>query len=179
MSTKPLMSLTAAAMMAASTATLAMDEGDVYAGGGYHAGDITTEDGTNSEPSMLMARVGRYIVQDNFALEARFGTGLESDGLGPESSVDIDRIYGGYGVFHLPVAERTSLYALAGFSSIEIDVTESDGSSARIDETDLSYGIGADVALTKKLYGYAEFVRYHDEDRFDLEGLSAGVLYQF
>ncbi|WP_157809060.1 porin family protein [Spiribacter roseus] len=161
---------------------LAVDRGDTYLGGGFSMVSYEEDGLPDAEPTALVGRLG-YGVTDNIAIEGRLGFGLNSDDVtvsGTDLDLDVDQLAGVYGVAHLPLASRFSLYGLAGFTYGEISASvDSTDLSVDSDDTDFSYGIGAEFGATETISGYIEWAQYFDESDYEVTGITVGANYYF
>lgn len=124
---------------------------------------------TEGNPFLLQAQAG-YFFNDYFAVEARYGTSLERDsGLSVDSAASI------LAKFNLPVSERTALYGLAGYSSIEIDQQNVSSDTGQ----GFSFGMGVHYALDKQSAVVFEFIDNVAEDRVRLNAISFGFQHRF
>ena len=184
----------ALALTGVAAPALAVDQGENYLGGGFGMLSYDTDAEFQGEqlefdPTALVWRAGHGVV-DNFAVEGRLGFGLSDDsvtrpinGNAGTIEAEIDQFFGIYGVGYLPINDTFSVYGLAGITSGELTATgkvngttvaeESD------DDTDFSYGVGAELGLTEDISGYAEWVSYFDEDDYDITGVTVGAKYSF
>ena len=142
-----------------------------------------------SEPSAWSLRLGTAI-NENFAIEARLGTGASSDTLRVdptmEVEMDIKQLFGVYARAIVPLGERFSVYGIGGITRAKLEATGSlvgvPGSSARVSEseTDLSLGLGADLMLSPNAFVNLEYILLQsDEDAYDLDALSLGLGVRF
>jgi len=169
-------------LTATAAPALAVDEGEKYVGGGF---SMITYDATgfpDAEPTALIGRIG-YGIVDNIAIEGRLGFGLSSDDIdigGVNVDLDVDQLAGVYGIAHLPVASQFSLYWLAGFTYGELSASVGGtGISVNDDDTDFSYGVGAEFDATDTVSGYVEWAQYFDESDYDVTGITIGANYRF
>ena len=154
-----------------SSISFAASEGDTY--GGLQYGLFTyAEDGfPDAEPTALVGRYGQF-VNDNVSVEGRFGIGLQDDTvLGVD--VEIDTLFGLYGVFHTSSNSNTSFYGVLGFTKGEATASVP-GFSVTEDDSGLSYGFGVDINSFN-----IEYMLYLDEDGYDLSAISLGYISKF
>ena len=69
-------------------------------------------------------------------------------------------------------------YGILGFTRYELEVDNVLGSSSE-DESDLSYGIGVNVAINDALSGNLEYMRYFDKDDVTIDGIGLGLTVRF
>lgn len=138
---------------------------------------------TNTEDANLMAIGSKFGIAFNkyIAIEGRLGTGITEqedydgiDGL----SLAMDYYIGGYLVAQAPVHEKFSLYALAGYTKAEATL-EMNNISISDDESDFSYGIGAEFKATDKASITLEYQSLLDGADYQLTALSAGAKITF
>ena len=181
MKCKTLPTLIAATTLATSSNVLANSAGDTYLGIQYAIGDYSEPDIPDYSPTALVGRFGGFI-HPNFAFEGRFGAGMKDDTqnvLGFDATLELDTLVGLYGAGHLNITQSSSVYGLIGFTGVDGTVTvagfpdsESDG------ETDLSYGVGANIGITKSFTLNAEYISYISKD-FDLNAIGLGLVIGF
>ena len=168
------------ALAGLATPALALEQGDTYIGGGFGMVSYDVEGFEEAKPTALVGRLG-YGILDNIAIEGRLGFGFTDDEIninGVEVDANIDQLAGVYGVGYIPLADQFSLYGLLGFSYGEgsVDIA---GLSFSDDDTDFSYGIGAQLDLTDNVSGYAEWVQYFDESDYEVSAITLGANYHF
>lgn len=162
----------------------AAQEGDNYVG--VQQGFFSYEEsGVDTlHPTAVIGRLGRY-GNEEIALEARFGMGLTEDDTninGVDVDLEMDRIFGVYGVGHIPFGKAFSVYALAGFTKVKVTATGSYMGSTRSfsdDDNGFSFGIGAQLNLGSTLSIHGEYVNYLDGDFYDLDAIAGGVTIAF
>ncbi len=161
-----------------------------YAGIQYATTDFSSEgDPEEFSPTALIGRAGSNFNQ-YVSIEGRLGIGLSddtvtvTDGVTNASvSIEIDTLIGLYGVGRLPLGKSSSLYALAGFT--QVDVTASDSvtgfgsASFSDDESDLSYGVGADIGVGYNLWVNVEYVQYLDKSDIEVSAIAVGLRFGF
>ena len=182
----------ALALIGVAAPAFAVEQGETYLGGGFGMGSFNEDGVPEFNPTFGIGRIG-YGVTDNFAVEGRLGFGISGDsntanfGQGNvDLSLEIDSIAAVYGVGYLPVGSRFSAYGLLGMAAVDVsveEVTPNRTISSDESETDLSYGIGAEVDFTDQVAGYVEWVQYFGTssgaDDYDLSGVSLGAKYSF
>ena len=134
-------------------------------------------------PTALVGRVGSNLNQ-YVSIEGRLGIGLSEDEVtatvgsaATSVSVEIDTLIGLYGVGRLPLGKSSSLYALAGFT--QVDATASGSASLSDDESDLSYGVGADIGIGYNLWVNVEYVQYLDKSDMEVSAIAVGMRFGF
>ena len=156
-----------------------------YAITDFSFGDISED----ISPTALVGRAGSNINQ-YISIEGRLGFGLSddtvtvTDGVTAESaSVELDTLIGIYGVGHLPLGKSSSLYALLGLTRVDATksgaITGFGSVSVSDDETDLSYGFGADIGILYNLWVNVEYIQYLDKTDFDVSAIALGLKFGF
>lgn len=172
-------------LVGVASPALAVEGGETYFGAGVSRTTLDADSGEEFEPTAGIGRLG-YGFADNFAIEGRAGFGITDDDVGNTGvDVGVEGLYGAYLVGHLPVADRFSVYGLAGLSMVEFELSDSSVSNVGItfDDSGFSYGIGAEVSLTEMVSGYVEYTHYLEGDLegedYDVRGTMIGAKYNF
>jgi outer membrane immunogenic protein len=178
---KILPTLIVAVTLSTSSNVIANSAWDTYLGIQYAIGDYSEADIPDYSPTALVGRFGGFI-HPNFAFEGRFGTGMKDDTqnvFGFDATLELDTLVGLYGVGHLNITKASSIYGLIGFSGVDGTVTVAGFPDSESDsETDLSYGVGANIGVTKKVALNAEYISYISKD-FDLNAIGLGLVIGF
>jgi opacity protein-like surface antigen len=182
MKNKLALSAVSAALLLSSHQAVAFDTGTGYVGAQYAMATYSESGIPDFDTPLLMIR-GGYFFNKYFSLEGRLGFGIGDDTqnvFGFDVTLELDNMYGVYGVGHLPVSERVDLYGLVGYSKGEGTLTISGipGSDSG-DESDLSLGVGADFLLTDAFSINIEYTSYISKSEFDIDALALGVNYYF
>jgi hypothetical protein len=161
-----------------------------YAGVQYASTDFSFE-GVSEDfsPTGLIGRAGSNF-NKYFSIEGRLGIGLSddtvtaTDGVNTASvSIELDTLIGLYGVGHVPLGKSSSLYALVGLTQVDAtasaSVTGFGSASFSDDESDLSYGIGADIGILYNLWVNVEYVQYLDKSDLEVSAIALGVKFGF
>ena len=199
-----LLGCTLLAFSAAATAE-ADKTGRGYVGAGYTMLTVSPEGGSDLDLSALGVR-GGYYFNKYFSVEGRlaFGVGDDSQNLGTvtdpvfgpislEETVELDYSIGVYAVGHIPLTEQFQLYGLVGFTQHEITDTVcgtainlgiTECLSDSFDDSDLSFGVGAEFDMTKNLSLGVEYVSYFTDGdieglKYDTDGLGITLNYIF
>ena len=162
-------------------------EGEYYIGLHYAEGDYD-EDGISEtfNPTMLIGRFGRFITP-NFSIEGRLGFDQDDDTQNlPEFgnrdfTLELERLYGIYGTGHLNITESSSIYAVLGFSEVKgtTSIPSIPGLESTEENSSVSYGIGADIGIGGSWALNLEYIRYLDDDEFELDVTNIGATYSF
>lgn len=161
-----------------------------YAGFQYASFDLSAADFPEDfGPTGLIGRAGSNI-NEYISIEGRLGFGLSDDTITATQnfttasvSVELDTLIGLYGVGRVPLGNSSSLYAVVGLTQVE--ATESYSSTAigsasfSEDESDFSYGIGADIGILYNVAVSVEYVQYIDKSDVDVSAISLGVKFGF
>ncbi len=169
----------------ASSAFAQMNDIKGYVGANYLAATyeedgITEEFDINGISLKAGAQVNPYV-----AAEVRYGFGLGDDTIssgGSSLSVELDYLIGAYGVFGIPNASPLYPYAVLGFTKGELTAPASGpggSASASASETDISYGLGANLSITDELGVNAEYMMYVDKEGSEVSGFSVGGIFRF
>lgn len=151
--------------------THAYESGDTYIG--VQFGQSTAEIGgiDDIENTYGLVRFGGYVTS-NIAIDFRYGDGIDDDTLmGVDFS--IDRIFGLYALYHLPLSSSVSIYGLLGYTEADWKA-EANGGLLLEEEDDISYGIGLDLGFIN-----IEYVQVLDDSDFEVEVVSIGYTYHF
>lgn len=149
--------------------------GGLYTGLNYSF--VSLESGNaDADVGTLSAKVG-VMATPFLGIEARGGFGVDDDRIG---GVDysLDNFFGGYATFNLVNESPVTPYAILGFTRVEIEA-ESFLGSATEDESDVSYGIGMNVAFAPNLSGNLEYMRYYEDSDVEIDGLGVGIQFNF
>ena len=148
---------------------------------GIQAAQFTYEDnltGIEGKPPALVLRLGGYL-EGGTAIEFRLGFGLQgyNDTVnvspGVDVEFDVENFFGLYGLYHIGWGSNASLYGLLGVTNGEIKLTTL-GVSTDSRETNLSYGIGLNIARLN-----FEIVHYFHDNDFDVTAISFGFVSKF
>ncbi|MEQ6916787.1 porin family protein [Halomonas aquatica] len=107
---------------------------------------------------------GGVAFNDYFALEGHLGTG------GSDEGVELDYLAGAYAKGILPIVPTFRLYGLVGFTEVDFDLS---------DESDFSYGGGAEFDVAPNLAVSADYMRYLDESNYTFDAASLGMTFRF
>jgi hypothetical protein len=157
-----------------------------YGGIQYAITDFSFEDiSEDISPTALIGRAGSNINQ-YISIEGRLGLGLSddtvttTDGVTTASaSAELDTLIGFYGVGRVPLGKSSSLYGLVGLTRVDATTTSLGSASVSDDETDFSYGFGADIGIRYNLWVNVEYVQYLDKTDFDVSAIALGLRFGF
>lgn len=161
------------------SASCAATAADMYAGGG-----VAVLDADEVTLNAVYGRFGAFF-NENISAEARLGLGVGDDSTNYEGfdvKAELDNYYGIYLRGGIPAGEVFYPYAVLGYTKAKVTATASafgQSASASESDSDLSYGVGADFAVTESLKINAEYMSYLDKDESELTGFSVGVAFSF
>ena len=168
----------AAAIIANYAIADSTEDEDIYAGIQYGFGDFSVSGISNDfDPNVIVGRFG--LRNDNFALEARIGSGIQSDsqsisGVG-NVNLYIDQFAGAYGIGYYDFNESISAYGLLGVTYLEASVRNDIGLSDSDWENGLSVGVGADYDVGENVTLNIEYITYVIDSDYDLKVFGLGV----
>jgi hypothetical protein len=145
-------------------------EGENYFGLQYADGDYE-EDG----------------ISETFNPTLRLGFDLDDDTQNlPElgnrdATLELERLFGLYGTGHFNIAKSFSIYGVLGVSNVKgtASVPSISGLESTEDNTSVSYGIGADIGIGSSWALNIEYIRYLDDDDFELDMANVGASFSF
>lgn len=95
--------------------------------------------------------------------------------------LEVDTVLGLYLVGQTTAGGAVSVYGIVGFTLVDFTVDVDGGilgsGSDSDDESDLSYGFGANFDVSDKVSLNIEFMQYLDKDDFEASAVSVGVLF--
>lgn len=149
----------------------------LYAGANYTF--VSIEDDTiDADLGTLSGKVGANVTP-YFGLEARAGFGVKDDDVANGfAEVSANSFFGAYATLSLANESPVTPYAILGFTRYELELESAVGSE-KDDDSDLSYGIGVNVAMTEALSGNVEYMRYYDKDDITIDGIGLGLTVNF
>lgn len=163
------------AALSLATVGAAHAEG-LYAGALLSRATVSFDGGDDASPTTIGAKLGMSI-NKNFAVEARLGVGLTDDSISV-FDLKVDNFAGIYAKGILPVSDVASVYGLLGYTQGKITL-EGLGGSASDSDSDISYGIGADFAVSSNTSVGVEWARLFKGDGYKVDGLTLGVSFKF
>lgn len=152
--------------------------GSMYAGVSLSQASYEEEGRGTAKPAMISATLGKVINQ-NFAVEGRFGTGLTDDDM-PNGARDVtvDFFLGAYAKGILPLTPRIALYGIAGVTYGDLSAG-SGGLRFSSSDADFSYGIGGDFVIGATTSINIEWARLFASSDYKLDALSVGLNFKF
>lgn len=151
--------------------------GGLYAGANYTFVDVEGN-GLDSDLGTLSGKVGANITPF-FGVEARAGFGVEDDSITATTDLSANAFYGGYATLSLANESPATPYAILGFTRYELELDSQVFGETRDDDSDLSYGLGVNLAINEALAGNLEYMRYFDKDDVTIDGIGVGLTVSF
>jgi opacity protein-like surface antigen len=142
----------------------------VYGGVGVAEVEFKPDRGPSFKPTAISGFVGKEI-NPNLAAELRLSAGIGSD-----SNVEVDHVFGAYVRGILPLARDFSLYGLLGVSRAKVNFTGGGGS---VTDTGLSYGIGGDINIGKSVAVGVEWASLVRPSGYELNALTLLARFKF
>jgi len=149
-----------------------------YAGGG--ASFVTFDDGIDTlSPTNIYLR-GGYQFNQYFNIGLESSVTVSPDQIPSVPGVDFDvTVVTFYVRGGIPVNESIWVYGQLGSTNTEL-TGEFQGVEASIDDTDIMYGLGADIDLgSKSTYLALNYSVYNNNDGVDITAFNLGVGFRF
>ncbi|MGP3790327.1 outer membrane beta-barrel protein [Pseudomonas sp. B392_1p] len=159
-----------AAVFAVGLATLASAQAQM---GPYVGASISRVEIDHADLTSLGYKLG-YQANQNFAVEARLGTGLFDDSV-DHRTYEIDNYAGLYAKAILPLNHNFSVYGLVGYSRAELKTYTRYGMVNDWSDRDVSSGLGLDIGIERNLSINLEWINLVE----DVDLLSFGINYGF
>ncbi len=146
------------------------------------------EDDLDLEPTAGVFRIGS-MGENGVGFEGRIGVGLSDDDISASDpflgdislGLEIDTVLGLYLVGQTTAGGPVSVYGIVGFTlvdyTVDVDAGIFGSGSDSDDESDLSYGIGANFEVSDKLSLNIEYMQYLDSDDIEASAISVGVVF--
>lgn len=153
-----------------------------YIGGGLALLEYSEAD-INDDASLkaLFVRIGSNINQ-NFSAEIRAGVGVGDDTVnvfGTNVDVELDNMFGVYVRGGIPLSNSVFPYAIIGYTSGKVTASAAGYGSATESESDMSFGLGVDIPVSKYMHLNAEYMNYFDKDGAEIGGIAIGFINAF
>lgn len=136
---------------------------------------------TSATPSMVMLRGGVFLL-DNIAIEARYGTGVESDQATAKDDslvrARVQHFASTYATGHIPLGTRSSFYVFGGFSEFKARF-ERPGRQLSETEFSGSYGAGYQINFSRQAGLNLEYNRFLEKNGHRLNGFTLGMQFYF
>lgn len=170
--------LAAFAVVPAQAQQSAPAAGSMYFGVNLSQASYEESGRGTAKPTMIGAKLGK-VVNQNFAIEGRFGTGLTDDNLsGGAQDVAVDLYLGGYAKGMLPITPRFAIYGIAGVTYGDLSAG-SGGLRFSDSDADFSYGFGLDYQIGATTSINLEWARLFESADYKLDALSIGLNFAF
>lgn len=124
------------------------------------------------EPDAMVFKLGSS-VSDYAIIEGRFGRSLTDDNAN-STALKIDEIIGIYVKGGMDVMDMVFPYAVLGYSKVDFEFYGEPDQT----ESDLSYGVGADLYFGNLQVG-AEWMMMQDKTDYELEVVSVSAAWRF
>lgn len=134
---------------------------------GYISGGLHHWSSEDSSADGLKIRFGQQFTPF-IAAEAHFAIGGEDSA----TQVSLDRLFGIYGKFVLPL-DMFNPYAKLGMTSAS--VKQDDESKS---DFEMSYGVGTEINVTSRFFVDMEYMVYLDTAELELDGFTLGIGYK-
>ena len=144
-------------------------EGDNYGGFGYAAVDYSAGSEDYSL-GVLYGKVGTWFT-DNVAGEFRLGFGIADDTVVDDVTLNLDNIVGGYIRAGASSDSPFAPYVIGGYTRAKASL-EGGGFDVSDSDTDISFGVGVDIATSGGSNINVEYMNYYDEEE---DGISTEV----
>jgi len=168
-----------AAMAACGCAGSALAQEGSYSGLSFVSVSYREDGFPSADPQAVAFKLGlginRYL-----AVEARAGFGVGEDTvtyLGAPVEVKIDQYFGVYGKGILPLMEDFSVYGLLGVIGGKVTATGF-GYQASQSDTDVSFGAGLDLVLSKHIALNFEWAELFKDTGYKVRAASFGLVYK-
>lgn len=134
-----------------------------YVSGGLHhwTSDDSSADG-------LKLRFGQQLTPF-IGAEVQFAIGGEDS----STEVSLDRLFGIYGKFVLPL-DTINPYIKLGMTSASMKIADGESTS----DFEMSYGLGAEINVTPRFFVDLEYMVYLDTAKLELDGFTLGIGYK-
>lgn len=151
----------------------------LYAGAGLSFVNIDADplDGT---ATALRGKVG-YVFIPFLSVEAHLGLGLteaEDTLLGNDYDLSLDTWYGIYARGQYTLAPQLTIYGLAGFTQGTFEAS-GPGIDDSEDESDFSWGFGADYQFSERFGAHADWMMLINKDDGEASAFTLGAHYIF
>ena len=185
MKTRILATAMAVAIGSSSSQVMANAADEIYLGLQYGY-SFYSEDVDSVPDYDLGAIVGRFgaFATANLAIEGRVGVGIQDDTQtvgGVDVTLELETLYGMYGVGHLNFGTNSSVYAVLGFTRVDgkASAASAPGPSLSDEDSDMSYGVGADIGLSKHIAVNIEYMSYYSKGTTDISAAAIGLVFGF
>lgn len=154
---------------------------DPYVGTALGLAKIENDELRGDAKNTTLILIAGHQFNDYFALEARMGTGLKSDTVtfnGQPMKVDTNTFMGLYGKALLPLESPITPYIVVG-ATRGTTTLKVNGLKDKDSDSDLSYGIGADWAVSQSFSVNIEYMNWFDKNHTEMRGVNLGAKLHF
>lgn len=154
---------------------------DNYFGGSVAFIDYSEGGLEDASLTAIFGRLGSDF-NENFSGEIRAGVGIGDDSVdvfGNDVTVELDSMIGAYVRGGVRVSDMFFPYAVLGYTRGEITASLSSFGSASETESDVSFGLGADLNFNRDFALNIEYTNYYDKDGVEISGFSIGFVNSF
>ena len=171
------------AIASASSQALAHEADTVYLGLQYAHSIVSQDNVPDFNPGAAVVRFGAFGTK-NLAIEGRVGMGVQDDtqsDQGADVSLELDTMFGMYGVGHFTFGRNSSLYGVLGFSQVKGEYSSVPVPSVGFtgEKAGVSYGIGADIGIAKNIAVNIEYMSYVSSSAVDISAAALGLTIGF
>ncbi len=142
---------------------------DTYIGIQFGSSDTSLDDLPEVDLELGLFQLGVW-ASEEVSLEIRTGIGFGDDTV-RGIDLELESLYGAYGLYHYHISELASLYGAVGISRASLKASVP-GSSDQDNDHGLSYGVGAKFSIFS-----VEYMRYLDTSEIAVDAVSVGVHY--
>lgn len=144
-----------------------------YLGAGYAILDYQDNSFSgNGELDGLLLR-GGFQLDENLAVEARFGNGVSDDKVNGVK-LELKDFAGGYVKWGAPTRSGLYPYVMVGCTHSRVEI---DGDSSS--RTDFSYGAGLSYSVNQSISADIDYMKYIDKNGSDMGGVMLGIQFKF
>jgi len=144
---------------------------DTYIGIQFGSADTSLDGLPDVDLDYGLLQLGVW-ASEEVSLELRAGTGIGDDTI-RGVDLELESLYGMYGLYHYHISELASLYGAVGISRASLKASVP-GSSDQDNDWGLSYGVGAKFSIF-----IIDYMRYLDTSEITVDAVSVGVHYTF
>jgi outer membrane immunogenic protein len=140
---------------------------------GFSHGDVGYDESDASLDFSTNTIILGTELSNTFAIEGRYGKGSDDDQI-YILDVEIDSVYGLYGKFTLANETSVTPYAIVGYTKGKVKTDYGSDS-----ESDFSYGLGLEFALSESIAVGAEYLVLLDKDDYEFSSANVNLIYSF
>lgn len=177
---KTVLSFVLLTVFASGVAQAQVQQTGLYFGVDVMEAEFSASGFSSAKPTAVSLSTG-YRLSEHFAAEARAGTGLSdasSRFSGMPVDIEVDSYYGFLAKGILPLSDIFELYAMAGYSYVDIKARSAGGSITGSDNG-FSYGVGGALKVSYSASLQVEWGRLLDGSGFGVDALAVGMRFSF